>query len=105
MTPLVGTISTAAQAAFILPTMMTLVRVIVACLIVALVVRRLPTRPRRLAGGALMLVAVTLFRLAARTLSEDNPLRTWALSSSSRFPLSWRDLPTFAALPAPTLAD
>jgi len=50
-----------------------------------------------------MLSAVEVFRLSARLLPSDCPLRIWALSQS--FPVRWGDLTIVAGMSAPTLAD
>lgn len=58
---------------------------------------------RRIVGTVLMLVCVAMFRGAARILPSDCPLRVWALSQSSLFPVGWGDVAVVAG--APALAD
>jgi len=60
---------------------------------------------RRLIGAAMMLATVSAFRATARLLPRGCPLRVWALSQSSTFPLTWGTMLDFAALSAPTFAD
>lgn len=47
-----------------------------------------------------MLVTVAMFRASARVLPADCPLRIWALSQSSTFPVGWSDVLVVAAAPA-----